>query len=302
MTVVIPTFNREAVLKKALEGYLAQTAVQSIRELIVVDDGSTDNTAQMVKQIEAGSPFEIRYLRQANKGPAAARNLGIQEARAKMILFTDSDIIPDKDLVRQHLDWHAKDPDDSIAILGYVTWPSTPAPTPFMSWYGKSGPLFAFNKLQHGEQANFQFFYTCNLSLKTDFLRMKGQFDEEFKLAAFEDIELGYRLEKAGMRLIYNSAAVGYHHQFFSFAEACQKARAGREAGRLFAQKVGGKYLSDQSRRQKSRLSRRFVVWVAVRMEWVVRPVRGLLDSHIPLPPIVYRLFWNYFTHSNKSS
>jgi glycosyltransferase involved in cell wall biosynthesis len=289
-------------LKKALEAYFLQTAFQSIRELIVVDDGSTDNIRLMVEQIGAESPFEIRYFRQEKKGPAAARNLGIREARSELILFTDDDIVPTSTLVAEHLAWHTRNPDLHIAVLGYVTWAPEVKATPFMRWYGECGTLFRYRELQHGAQVDFRFFYTCNVSLKTEFLRARGQFDEEFKLAAFEDTELGYRLEKAGMRLLYNSAAVGYHHQFFSFAEACRKSRAANDAGRLFAQKEAGIHFNDQLGRRESGFARRLARWAAPRVEPAVKPVERLLDSPFPLPRIVYRLFWYYAAHTDKRS
>src|ERR1700676_5073195 len=105
LTVVIPTYDRAGVLKKALDAYRMQSAPQLIRELIVVDDGSTDGTAAVVFQISRESPFPVRYLRQSNNGPAAARSAGIREAKSELILFTDDDIIPERTLVAQHLDW-----------------------------------------------------------------------------------------------------------------------------------------------------------------------------------------------------
>lgn len=293
LTIVIPTFNREELLSRVLHSYLAQSAVQSIRELIVVDDGSTDNTAAMVEEVGGRTPFEIRYIRQDKKGPAAARNLGIRAARGNLILFTDSDVVPDRDLVRQHLDWHAKNPEVATAILGYVTWPDTPPPTPFMKWYGEYGALFGYRFLRHGRRASFGYFYTCNVSLKTEFLKNNGQFDEEFKLAAYEDTELGYRLQSAGMSLLYNSSAVGYHYQFFSFASACQRTRAGEVARRLFAQKEAGKSLRDFNSFYRP------AKWLAAIVEPVVKPFAGILDSHLPLPSFVYRIFWYYGTRTD---
>src|SRR6266478_1482810 len=108
LTVVIPTYNRAAVLKKALDGYRIQSPSGLIRELIVVDDGSTDNTETVVEQVSKDCAFAVRYIRQSNRGPAAARNVGIREAQSQLILFTDSDIVPERDLVSQHVKWHGE--------------------------------------------------------------------------------------------------------------------------------------------------------------------------------------------------
>src|ERR1700693_4669014 len=123
LSFIIPTYNRKDLLAKALEGYLAQSSPEFVHELLVVDDGSTDDTESMVREFSGRSPIMIRYLRQANKGPAAARNLGIREARSSIVLFTDSDIVPERELVSQHMEWHRNNPQTGAAVLGYVTWP-----------------------------------------------------------------------------------------------------------------------------------------------------------------------------------
>ncbi len=163
ISVVIPTFNRATLLKKVLQGYLVQSAAQSICEIIVVDDGSTDDTAQMVQEIAATSPFPVRYLYQPNKGPAAARNRGIQETRANLILFTDSDIVPDTHLIQQHVDWHRNHPDPASALLGYVTWPPEPAPTPFMRWYGEHGAIRISASFSTTARGHVRMLYTATL-------------------------------------------------------------------------------------------------------------------------------------------
>ncbi len=293
LTVIIPTYNRRDVLARALEGYLAQSSPRLIHELLVVDDGSTDGTEGMVRAITSRSPFPIRYLQQSNKGPAAARNHGIREAGSSVILFTDSDIVPGRDLVEQHLEWHKRNPQTGAAVLGYVTWPPEIKATPFMRWYGK-GKLFAFDRLRNGKEASFHFFYTCNLSLKTEFLRTCGQFDEDFKRAAFEDIELGYRLSNRGLHLLYNSAAVGYHYQFFSFDDACRKARANSSAIQVFLRKEAGQQAAQGSRKKQFRAVRAVAKGIAIGVARALSPARRVLDSSFPLPGVVYDLlFWH---------
>jgi glycosyltransferase involved in cell wall biosynthesis len=294
LTVVIPTYNRAGVLKKALDGYLAQRTLDAIHELLVVDDGSTDETESVVDEISRRAPFPVRYFRQENKGPAAARNVGIREAKADVILFTDSDIVPHQDLVEQHLSWHRQNPETSTAVLGYVTWPPEPPPTPFMRWYGERGPLFAYSELRGKLEVDCRYFYTCNLSLKVQFLKVCGQFDEDFKEAAFEDIELGYRLRKAGLKLLYNPGASAYHHQFFSFEEACRKARANRKAARIYVKKEAGAELNAHWMRKESRLTYRIARWAATQVATNLKPARRMLDSALPLPTIIYRLFFWY--------
>jgi len=291
LSVIIPTYNREKLLAKALEGYLAQSTPELVFELLVVDDGSTDGTATMVREFRERSPFPIRYLRQPNQGPAAARNLGIREAASSIVLFTDSDIVPERELVAQHLEWHRANPQTSAAVLGYVTWPEEIKATPFMRWYGENA-LFGYRGIRGKREIDFRFFYTCNLSLKTDFLRTCGQFDEEFKSAAWEDIELGFRLEKTGLRLLYNPQAIAFHHQFFTFEEACRKALANSAWRKLFFTKEAGQCLLAQRRRRRSGI-KRFGKLLATGLGKAMESSVGLLDSGIPVPSLVYRsLYW----------
>jgi glycosyltransferase involved in cell wall biosynthesis len=85
VSVIIPTYNRELFIAEAIESALAQTYRNT--EIIVVDDGSTDRTAEIVDAYRDS----VRYYRQDNKGPAAARNLGIHLSNGQYIAFLDSD-------------------------------------------------------------------------------------------------------------------------------------------------------------------------------------------------------------------
>ena len=294
LTVIIPTYNRVQLLAKALAGYEKQSSPALIRELLIVDDGSTDGTDAFVRDFRRKSRLPLRYLRQSNKGPAAARNLGISEALSPLILFTDSDIVPAHDLVEQHSAWHRKHPESSSAILGYVTWSPEVNPTPFMRWYGEDPMLFAYRSARGRTELDFRFFYTCNLSLKTAFLRERGNFNESFRSAAYEDTELGYRLSQHGMRLRYNPAAVAYHHQFFTFAAACRKARANAEAAQLFFRTEAGQEVLKQMERKQSRWSYRIAKACAKGAAKALRPIRSWIDSPIHLPAIFYHLFFWY--------
>jgi glycosyltransferase involved in cell wall biosynthesis len=293
LSVVIPTYNRGEILAKALEGYLLQSSPHLIRELLVVDDGSTDATESMVRELAARSKFPICYLRQANKGPAAARNMGIRQVRSGLVLFTDSDIIPGHNFVEQHLQWHSRNTANSSALLGYVTWAPELKPTTFMRWYGER-KLFSFHHLHDNREVDFRFFYTCNVSLKTEFLRTCGQFDEDFKTAAFEDIEFGYRMHKQGLKLFFDAAAIGYHYQFFTFEDACRKCWNNIPAGRQFLRKEAGQQFQLEDEKRKQTLRYRFSRPIAAVLARLIRPFRRFLDSSIPLPGIVCSLsFWD---------
>ena len=93
LSVIIPSFNRICLLRKTVESLLKQSYPQNKYEIIVVDDGSTDETEEIIKKLQNKSSCNLKYCFQKNKGPAAARNLGIRYANGEIVAFVDSDCI-----------------------------------------------------------------------------------------------------------------------------------------------------------------------------------------------------------------
>lgn len=220
LSILIPTYKRPDILTMCLEALERQTTPLKDFEVIVVDDGSEDDTEATLKRFQAQSALNLTVIHQKNTGQGIARNHGLQKATAPIVLFLGDDIIADPNLVQWHLKTHEQSPEQNIAVLGFVEWHPELEVTPLMHWMtngssilGKfGGHQFAYEKLQRGEQPDFNFFYTCNLSLKKDFLG-ENPFDAQFGKYGWEDIELGYRLEKEkGMKLIYRKEALGWHH------------------------------------------------------------------------------------------
>jgi glycosyltransferase involved in cell wall biosynthesis len=89
ISVVIPTYNRAVFIERAIASVLEQTL--ACAEIVVVDDGSTDATHEIVRRLARRSMVKIRYIHQENKGASAARNRGISEARHNILCFLDSD-------------------------------------------------------------------------------------------------------------------------------------------------------------------------------------------------------------------
>ncbi len=294
LSLVIATHNRKAILQKAIEAYGRQTARQEILDVLVVDDGSTDGTAELVSECAPASPIPLRCLCQENKGAAAARNLGIREARGEIVLFADDDVVPAPDMVEEHLAWHKKHPDPNFAVLGYVDWAPEMNPTPFMRWLSHAGPYFGYGYLSPGGEATVGNFYTCNVSLKLAFLRRTGFFDERFHGYGMEDNEFGYRLFKNGMRLLYNPGAVGYHWRHITFADARRRLRVIQAAREIAAATEFGiertrrwaERISSRSYQRKMLLLRAFMP--------LIMPLSFILDSQISLPAKVYRAFYEY--------
>ena len=94
ISVIVPAYNAEKTIKGCLEALLNQD-YNGNYEIIMVDDGSTDSTADIILSYKT-----VRLIKQPNAGPAAARNKGASEAKGEIILFTDSDCVPERDWIR----------------------------------------------------------------------------------------------------------------------------------------------------------------------------------------------------------
>src|SRR4029453_8687558 len=118
ISVIIPTFNRAAMLADTLESFAAQSISKNRYEVIVVDDGSKDATPEVCRNF--GSPIQLKYLHIENSGISAAKNTGILMSRGRILLFCDDDDIADSHLLEEHLKAHEQHPEENIAVLGYT--------------------------------------------------------------------------------------------------------------------------------------------------------------------------------------
>ncbi len=227
LTVVVPTRNRAATLARCLEA-LAPQAAEVSAQVVVVDDGSTDDTAAVL----AAHP-EVEARRRAPGGISAARNDALEAARAPVVLFIDDDVVATPGLLARHLAHHRRRPAPHEALDGRVTWSPEVTVTPHMHWLENGGPLFAFNAIPDPEDVEWRHFCTANVSVKRDFLGPRP-FDEE--LERYTDPELAYRLAARGLRLRYDRDALGHHLRTDTPASTERRMRVvGRAARTLHA-------------------------------------------------------------------
>lgn len=297
LSIIIPTYNRAPILLKTLKGYSCQTAEDRILEILVADDGSNDETADIVEAFSLQCHLPVRYLRLEHGGQAKARNCAIREARGALLLMGDDDIIPAPHFVEEHLAWHEKYPDLRDAVMGRVVWSPDVRPTPFMEWLG--GELFGFAHWRSGLQKQSTLI-SCCISLKRKFLLENGMFDEDFKNYGFEDLELGHRLGKKGFRCFYNPKAIGYHYKKMSVRDTRRRAELVEAARPLYLAKIGNSQNVNP------------LDYTAIRNETLRKIVRAVLpvfspmirlfDTQIPFPWAVYKVFyWDYMVHKIKS-
>ena len=277
ISVIIPTFNRSEILEKCLLALHHQSIERDRYEVIVVDDGSTDQTEKVVHATR--SVFSgIRYLKKDNRGPAAARNLGIRNSKGEILLFIGDDVIASPDLVREHVRWHKENyPRDHIAILGFVTWSPEIKVTPFMKWLEHGGPQFGYYRFVHGQDVPPGDLYTANVSYKKSFLLRHSLFDEDFSYAAFEDSELGLRLSKKGLIGIFNKKAFAYHHHPMTFSSYCRRMENVGAASLLLYEKLGMTGVHAFGHASK------FRGWVKALGYPLYRQILTLIDAHFSI-------------------
>lgn len=209
-SVVIATCNRRERLGQVLWALAEQSVVRGTFDVVVVDDGSADGTTDWVRSQTL--PFGLCLVAQANRGPSAARNAGIGAAQGPVVIFLDDDLVPDRDLVREHLRSHGAERD--VAVIGPAQSLATYR-QPWIVWQQGTYER-AYRRMTSGDlQPTFRQFWSGNCSVAREHLVKAGGFDESLRYG--EDVELGYRLMTRGVRFRFNPAARGLHYSSRSF-------------------------------------------------------------------------------------
>jgi GT2 family glycosyltransferase len=206
IAIIIPTRNRKDVLLRCLRAIAAEGLPSHAVEVLVVDDGSTDGTAEAVTAERVRLGYELRLLQQQNAGPSAARNRALRHARAPLALILNDDTIVAAGCVAEHLAAHREHPQQEVAVLGRVTLDPAVPRTLFSDLHLD----VAFSSFEGRAELDWTGFVTCNLSVKRAFLLEHGMFEES--MFPHEDLELGKRLQSYGLRVVYRPAALGHHH------------------------------------------------------------------------------------------
>jgi glycosyltransferase involved in cell wall biosynthesis len=179
-SVVIPVYNRSDLLRAVLQGLVAQTINRTAFEVLVCNDGSSEPLDAVVEGFRAALPG-LQHLHQRNQGPAAARNLGIEHATAPIVLFLDSDVLPEPNVVRaltealeKHSDWQGAEARlVPIGGSGTVVWEAP------------------------GSDSGGHY-HTAGIAYRKSVLEAVGGLDEGFSMAACEDVELAFHVLRHG--------------------------------------------------------------------------------------------------------
>ncbi len=196
-SVIVPAFNAAATIATCLDALTRQSVGKAAYEVLVVDDGSTDDTAEIVRR------FPVTLISQRNRGPASARNHGARRAAGGIILFTDADCVPADDWIEQMA---APFADATVAAVkgAYKT-----SQRSVVARFAQVEFEERFEMLKKVDSIDMVDTYSA--AFRNDvFKKMKG-FDESFPVANNEDTDLSYRLSAAGHRMVFNPNAVVFH-------------------------------------------------------------------------------------------
>lgn len=192
ISVVVPTYNRKALLTNCLQTLVQQSYPSEDFEILVCDDGSTDKTPSTVQKL-ARRYHNLRYLRQNHQGPSAARNLGIANAKGNIVALTDDDCLPQSDWLLT-IDTSFKNNPEALAIEGKTVSDVSP----------KDLLVYTVTNDTGGK------YWTCNMAYKRTVLSEVRGFDETFRFSHCEDIDLALRVLKKGI-IFYDLKVVVVH-------------------------------------------------------------------------------------------
>ncbi len=209
ISVIVPAYNAEETLSECLEALSAQTINRQDYEIIVVDDGSLDRTAEV-----AGS-WNVRLIQQPNAGPAVARNQGSCKAAGDLLLFTDADCVPATDWMEQMITPFA-DP-EVVGAKGTYRTRQARLVSRFvqLEYEGKYARM--------ARRETIDFIDTYSAAYRREVFLANGGFDTSFRTASVEDQEFSFRLARKGYRMVFVPDAVVYHQHDATLWEYVQR-------------------------------------------------------------------------------
>ncbi len=197
VSVIVPAYNSAKTIENCIEALLLQDYPKELYEVIIVDDGSTDSTAKKIRN------FPIKYIWQENSGPASARNRGAAASKGEIILFTDSDCVPEVNWISEMLK-PFKNMDVAAVKGAYLTRQQS-----IIARFAQIEFEERFEMLRKAESIDMVDTYSAGF-LKNIFSKMAG-FDTSFPAANNEDTELSYRMSNLGFKMVFNPSAIVYH-------------------------------------------------------------------------------------------
>lgn len=220
-SVIVPTWQRRTSVARLLDALARQTIVPGEFEVIVIVDGSTDGTLELLA--DEWPPLQLIVHRQDNRGRAAACNAGLGLAGAPIVALLDDDMEPDDVWLAEHLAAHADARD--VAVMGAVPT-AEPAASAAGRYIQRRFDRHLARLARPGTEIGFRDVFTGNLSIERKAILAVDGFDTTFTAYGNEDGELAIRLMEAGTRFLYRSSASARQHQDKDLPGAFRDARA----------------------------------------------------------------------------
>lgn len=197
ISVIVPAYNAQPYISRCIEALLSQSFNPNNYEVIVVDDGSSDQTADIIKN------YPVKYVYQKNQGPATARNRGVKEAKGDIILFTDADCVPTGNWIEEMVR-PFKSPHIAAVKGAYLTNQKEVVARLAQVEFEER-----FEMLKKADSIDMVDTYSAGFR-KAIFSQMGG-FDTTFPVANNEDTDLSYKMSRHGFKMAFNPVAVVYH-------------------------------------------------------------------------------------------
>jgi len=222
-SVIIPVLNEERTIRECLVSLLGMDYPPERREIIVVDNGSTDRTANIVKS------FPVRYLREERRGASYARNRGIEASKGEILAFTDADCMVTTGWLRELVQGFE---DEEIGGVEGETV-AYPPDTPLERYIARR----SYSHRARRRSPLYPYVIMTNVAFRREVFNRIGLFDTRFPSAGGEDVDLTWRfLQETDLTLRYNPSAVVFHRHRSNVREFfAQQMRNGRSLALLQA-------------------------------------------------------------------
>jgi glycosyltransferase involved in cell wall biosynthesis len=200
IAVVVGVYNEEKHIADLLEALLNQNRLPD--EIVIVDDGSKDKTAEIIKDCASKNPI-VKYIYQKNSGPAAARNNAWKNSTADICIFTDGDCVPEKNWIQELIK-----PLDDEKVGGVAGAYKTINKESILARFIGLEIEWRYSKVKNEIQAHG----TYNLAVRKKVLEEIGGLDESYPVPSGEDWDMTYKISKRYELIFVRSAVVGHYH------------------------------------------------------------------------------------------
>ena len=214
VTIIIPTYNRCNIIGKTIESCFAQNYPKDKYEIIIADNNSTDNTKQVILELQSRSPVNLKYIFEPRQGAHHARNTAAKESTGDFLYYTDDDMIADEDLLTNMT--RVFEIDKNVAVVGGRVLPKWEFDPPdWLLKYFKDGTLSLIDRPEKLIIANFDIgIYSCHQMIRKEILFECGGFNPDIAketLIGNGETGLNIKILNKGYSFGYTSEAVSYH-------------------------------------------------------------------------------------------